>query len=275
MKSSALLCEETNFVNQQSISQTLTITEHTWSHTGNRVLALDTEKISLLNAASEEMDYLFRSITAYANLLEGHSLPSLQETRPISKYDFDDVAEMGKNLKFVSNAFHIMVHRHPLLAQSPAEYAHIADGCVEVLDMLAPFLERRNIQLEFHNETNQPTSELDDIVARHIMWGVLFLAIKFADNEARLTVTIHREENEMLCLSCDVDRIDKSAVPRPKVDFYPCVMLQKQNLIPRLLPLISNHINTKLARYFLHRCGGRLLVQSTQKNSLRFLVLLP
>ena len=230
---------------------------------------IDTEKIALLNAASHEMEQAFKVISHYATMLEEKE--SAFEATVDGKYEFDDVSEMGNNLKFVSNAFHLIINRHPILMLNPSQATDAAKVSIELLDMLEPYMERRNLDLYFEQEAEQALLELDEMVVRHVLWAVYSLSIRYAANGAKLHVSIKRNGSGELEISASMDAIEREMLPRPRQDFYPCVAAHKQNLAARLLPVLSNHINLRIARYFLKRCNGKIIIQSQQKNSIRMI----
>lgn len=192
-----------------------------------------------LFASSEQMQEMFDKIQAYGRHLE--EMVMHKQLHPDAPYEFDDVREMGENLKHLAECY-------LLFTQTPEPSHHMIDPKA-VLDRclaaLMPLIERRNLAVSFtqarHVWMIQDNTEQ---VLEAVFRSILYACIRHAADESTLSICVNTK-GESATLEFHLSRV---SVPH---------VSDNHDVIERL----SHHANMMVADVFLAHVNSELLIQ--------------
>lgn len=148
---------------------------------------LHAQQQRFMAASSREMQGMHASIKAYAEHLEDRILS--QQLDPDAAYDFDDVREMGDNLRAISQCYALFAtHAN---GEGRLEIADPKRIFAQSIAACEPMLERRNVCCNFECKREVwITLPAAQQWLQALSQTLLYAAIRVASDEAELTLTI-------------------------------------------------------------------------------------
>ncbi|MGB1540182.1 MAG: sensor histidine kinase, partial [Rickettsiales bacterium] len=207
---------------------------------------LHEEQVTFLSTMSSEMEETFTAIHRYAGFVEGE----IEE-----EYHHDDglflenLKDSAQNLKFLSNVFYLMcVHKSNEYSPEvrTLDLHHLLEQVVLLFSEVADY---RHIAIDFPGQNAVCLIKSDETVLKHLLWGMLFIAMKFADDGARIRLETQEQDGMVLC-RFHVSAILPEILPLIDEDlatFFPQSMTHG-NLAKEAM---ENHINYKVLEYLL------------------------
>jgi len=207
------------------------------------------EPLVVLQSTSQELRRAFDTISVYSSLLE----ESIMLNRVDSAYRdvYDEVIEIGINLKFIANSFSILHHygqRQFAIEERPL----IFDGVLrDILALLAPAIEKGNMDIRQDIADAPYSIYFDEVLLRHICWAALYLAVSHADDESRMEIQVIRDSGEATLLRIDVSQVSGGNARDSRGNFGPFMPLRHTGAVSALMARMESHVNVQLLRSFL------------------------
>lgn len=216
------------------------------------VQSLRHERVEWLASASQEMDQVFEAISAYAEYLKEKTGLSL---RDVEECDYDEVEEAGHNLKFVAGGFYLQCVRQMNRSEAVEEKTVLEPQITRMLGLLAPALERRDIRIDYL-PTTRTRLPLDAMLLQHLVWGILYLAVRFAATAAQVTVSVFYPSRDTVSLRVEVSEYGLVRNPEGSKDFGPFALARSEQARTRVLQRLSGHVNSLILRSILQDSQG-------------------
>ncbi len=200
-----------------------------------------------LTSSRDELHHAFDAIASYTEHLEEQV--TLQQLEEAHIYDFDDVSEAGENLKFLSNGFHLIcTHHSSNLAQQsePVDPVGLLD---ELIHLLGPNLERRNLSISVHAQEHLILSYAP-ILLKHILWGPLFLAIRFAGDEHSIELHLAKTSAGM-SVEIRVPSLTQTPLPFHRKDYREFMPSLQKDARAEVIAYIEQHVNLLISSQLL------------------------
>ena len=155
--------------------------------------AYQVANLEVFKAQMAEMEETFLAIRRYAGFLEG----GLDEDYYHTDTTFlENLKEAAQNLKFLSNAFYLMCLQKSGGYQGKREALSLQQLAGHTALLFEDALEFRQITLHgLGEDEREQLIEQDTAMVRHVLWGVFFLLMRYADDSANIHFTIRQAEN--------------------------------------------------------------------------------
>lgn len=216
---------------------------------------LQHQQARFLEASSAEMREMFETVCAYARHLE--DMVMHQQLHPDAPYDFDDVREMGANLKHLSECYLLFCEK----ATGQTELVdprRVIDTC---LSELQDAIERRNLHLSLSHQREVWLVQKNTRQVLHaIIRSVLYAAIRHAEDEAALH-TIITTEGETILLRFTVSRFRTARLSERE---QTAAQSKADTLHEAIRAYLERHANLLVADSLLAQFNGRLRVESSE-----------
>ena len=218
---------------------------------------------TFFNASRNELHHAFMAITSYAQHLEDQVLT--RQIDPYHQYSFDDVHEIGANMKCIANSYHLIIEYTEQNTTPSIEEIDIQHAVREVVELLYPYAERRNLELLMTD--NQPLHlHYDSTLLNHILWASFYLAVRFARDDSSFLISLQRNSKGDACIRLQVDQYQNHLLPEEMRDYRMFMPQFEKDGIASLMQLLEQHANTLIARSLMAICGGDISIHSAGKE---------
>lgn len=205
-------------------------------------------------ASGGEMQAVYAAINGYAEHLEERIFS--QQLDPDAIYDYDEVREMGANLKHLADIYSRF--SAPCAANEPIELADPQRIIRKNLLTLEPMIERRNLCFDLTSMRDvwiaQPAAVQRLSALSH---SLLYAAIRHAEDEANLTITIV-PSGEQIHLLLSVSRFAQRYLPPAQQDFGMFAPAMRHDMRPAMVQHLWQHANVMVAQALAMQMGGQL-----------------
>lgn len=244
---------------------------------------LHREEMAFFQAAGHELEQAFEAIAHYAQTLEEEL--EARGLDPAHRFEFDDVVEVGENLKLVANAFYIVcMQREGRYRPEKARHG-VSDLVQAVIALLEPNIERRGLSLVFV-PPEETLSEKglywhgDGVVLRHVLWSLLFLALRYANPQSTVRVVLDsqpaaQDRSEKIHITVEVECYDSTLAPGSGVAYSPFLPIQYREAQALLVQLLDQHLNGLILRFLLAPEEGSYSARPLGERGFALDILLP
>lgn len=225
---------------------------------------LNEEQLTFFSTVGAEMEETFLAIRRYAGFLEG----GLDEDYYHTDTTFlENLKEAAQNLKFLSNAFYLMCLQKSGGYQGKREALSLQKLASHTALLFEDALEFRQITLHgLGDDEREQLIEQDTAIVRHVLWGVFFLLMRYADDSANIHFIIRQAENGVR-LNADVSAClpgHIASMDEEMSTFFP----ETLNPARLLEEAISSHVDFMVAdhllRYFCESTDGLEIYAETR-----------
>lgn len=215
---------------------------------------LHREQTGFLRSAGIELEDAFNAISRYAYVLEEEI--SNHAIDPSHAYSFDEVVEIGENLKLMANAYYLTCAIRNGTHHLALRRVNLHTVTIQIIDMLAPNIEHRDLELILHNDdTTAHQCIADELLLRHILWSLFFLAIKYASPSSRIIVRIRKIAGRVLW-RVSVEQCATDAIPKAADSLHPFMPIKPGELQQAAVHALSHHANMHLATLLAREMEG-------------------
>ncbi len=227
--------------------------------TASRAQSMHHEQVIFLSGISTETERAFRILSRYADYVEGNIAEDYAHDEEVF---LENVKDVTLNLKYIANAcYQIAVYKTGKTA-APIGSVDVGDCMRQTLFLLDAMFEWRCIRIE-QGEMAARIRHCETLV-KHMVWGVSYLAYRFIDDDARLTVSLAGTETGCL-LRLEASRFHRQALPQAERDIAELLPSRKKEWGKTLAQQLSAHINAVIVGYFAERFNGHFTTEITEE----------
>lgn len=211
---------------------------------------IQSQQHHFLRASSNEMRQMHEAICDYAQLLEEQVFE--KKLDPDAPYDFDDVYEMGSNLKHLSDCYHHLCTKTESKTECIDPF-RLIDTHIKSLESM---LERRNMIFTMHQQREVWLTLSDEIdVLSIITRSMLYVAIRHAEDDSEFEVSVHTNQNKIL-FDFRVSRFRQSMLDTKSQNFGMFLPSLEQDMRQSMIQTLRYHANMLIADSFAASLNG-------------------
>lgn len=210
------------------------------------------EHSGIMSSLGRELEEIFLAINRYAAFIEGQ----VQEDHSEPEAYLEEIKECGLNLKFLSNSFYLICKERLGYVSLRSEPVDIESCIASVRELVEDALGLRGIDLACRGELPHPLWETDPTRLKHILWGVVYLAVRYADDNQTVGLGVSQTEQGKLHFSLTVARCMEAYVPAADVTLDAFFPSYRRTQLERVESMISQHANMLVIRHFAQQLGG-------------------